>query len=344
MSSEKNKYDKNTVSDIVIGVPVRNEEKTIFENLCSIRKAVLFTKRDMLIVICINGCIDNTKIYVQKFIKTYPDMKCLIIESEEGLVNAQRAIVTFFPAKIYIFVDADMLIKENSIKFLIDELEKNPETILDYAKTVPLKHDDPLSIPYRLSLLYNSQKYLTKRYYFHGRLFATKDWFIPSNEEIIHRASQSYLGRLLLNKYSKNGILFNAVDVYMSAYLIKKYGLNSIKQISEAECYPWLINTWKDWWLNYRRIRIEVRKVKIWFHEFKNIRPYLYRYTNWKKWVRTSFSDRFLWLIYIFMCSIFEIAIYLEFLMSMMNIYEPKDQWEITATTKKQLPKINIFL
>lgn len=322
---------------IVVGLPVRNEEQSLLAALNSIRKAMISAREDNIrLVICCNGCSDHSLEIAKSFLQNNSDITIDVIESEEGLVNAQRTIVNSFPADIYVFPDSDNVIDEQSIFCLLQELHKNPKTIVAYGKTISLPDSQNRSPFHSMGLLYDSQKMLTKRHYFHGRLFATRDWYIPTNAEIYARATVSARATKLL-KYCTASILLSADDIYMSSYIMDKYGKDSIIQVEDATCYSWPVASFHDWYHVYRRRNIEMEKMYRWYPEFNYLKPYLDRRTDWRKWIDASFGDKTMWLGFLTMRGIFFVSLSIELLLLSMPMYWPLPQWNVTKTTKKKV-------
>lgn len=325
------------IETIIVGLPVRNEEKSLYNNLKSIRNAILTSNEmDIRLIICINGCTDSSEVIAKKFKKNYPDIGCEIIKSNEGVVNAQRKIVKFYKADAYVFSDSDSIIDKHSIKLLLQALRLDPNLFVAYAKTKSLYDQKNKSFFYKIGILYDSQKLLTKRYYFHGRLFATKEWFMPADTDVLKRAKYNKKNSVLL-KYYKNGILLAADDILMSSYFMHKYGLKSIKQIDDAVCYSWSVGSLKDWFNTYRRRNIEMEKMYRWFPEYNYLKPYLNRRTDWKKWLGAKIGDKILWTIFFLMRGAFVILFSSELFLINLYFYQPRKQWHITTTTKKSL-------
>ncbi|MFA6593900.1 MAG: glycosyltransferase family A protein [Candidatus Buchananbacteria bacterium] len=324
-------------SKLIVGLPTRHEEATIYNALKSISEAIFYTQiQDYRLVVCINGCSDKTPKIVNDFIKDFPHINCTVIESQPGLVNAQRKIVELFPAEVHVFPDADGRIKKDAIKLLLDELNKDKKLMVVYAKTVSLiDKDGRLPLVRKMGILYDSQKMLTPRRYFHGRLFAVKKWYLPPDTEVLKRAQANKNSRELL-KYCKKQPLLSADDILMSSYFIDKYGFASIKQVSRAHCYAWPIGSFVDWLNVYRRRNIEVEKIKRWYPEYNYLWPLIDRYTDWRKWRQADFFDKMLWLLYLLMKGIFFCYLQIEFLLLKLGFYEPPEQWKTTISTKKR--------
>lgn len=323
------------IETIVVGLPVRNEEKSLYRSLESTREAIITSKEvGIKLVVCINGCTDKSEFIAEKFKKDYPDIQCDIIKSAEGLVSAQRKIVELYKADVYIFPDADNVIDKDSIKLLLKALRSDSNLIVAYAKTISLRDKENKSFFHKIGLLYDSQTLLTKRYYFHGRLFATREWFTPTDDEILKRAKFSKRNLILL-KYCKNGILLSADDIFISSYIMAKYGLGAIRQIEDAICYSWSVGSLIDWFNTYRRRNIEMEKMYRWFPEYNYLKPYLNRRTDWRKWIRAGVKDKILWMIFLCMRGIFAGFFRFELFLLNFKFYKPRKQWLVTSTTKK---------
>ncbi|MFA6525805.1 MAG: HAD hydrolase family protein [Candidatus Buchananbacteria bacterium] len=329
---------------LTVGIPAKNEATNIYSALESISKAVIFCRiKKYIIVVCVNGCTDDTEKEFRRFKKDHPKIACELIRSRPGLVNAQRMIVNKFPAEIFVFPDADGLIAEDSIKLLVDALKGNSQLAVTYAKTVSLAKDKiNMNLAEKIGRLYDSQAMLSPRQYFHGRLFATRHWHIPTDYEVSRRAKNCRRSKMML-KYCSNGILLSADDVFMSSYFIDKFGLNSIRQVAKAKCYSWPISSFYDWLNVYRRRNIEMEKMKCWFPEYNYLWPHLNRRTDWKKWQKSGFGDGLIWLIYLAMKGFFWMCLKLEFLLLNIGIYEPPTQWKAAVSTKKKAYPLVFF-
>lgn len=323
------------IETVVVGLPVKNEGKSLYNSLESIRNAIIASnEKDIKLIICINGCTDASEDIAKRFKGDFSDISCEIINSDEGLVNAQRGIVESYKADAYVFPDADSIIDEVSIKLLLQALRLNPTLVVVYARTRALHDRKNKSIFYKMGLLYDSQKYLTKRHYFHGRLFATTDWFVPVDADVLMRA-KSNKDRSVLLRYCKNGILFSVEDIFMSSYFIHKYGLSSIMQINDAICYSWSVGSLSDWINTYRRRNIEMEKMYRWFPEYAYLKPYLNRHTDWRKIFRAKASDIILWTLFILMRFLLAAFLSLELWLINFDFYKPRKQWVTTSTSKK---------
>lgn len=319
---------------VVVGLAARNEEANIYNSLESIREALLYLNRSgVKVVVCANGCTDNTHQEVERFMERHKDTDVDLVHSDEGLVVAQRFIVTNYPADIYVFPDADNVIHRESIKLLLDALAE-PSVVVAYARTSPEEDPESRSLFQSMGILYDSQKLLTERRYFHGRLFATKDWYMPESAEIIRRARRTRMGAALL-RYSRPGTFLYADDIFMSSYIMDKYGLESIRQVKEAICFSKSVGSLRDWWNSYRRRNVEMAKLHYWFPEYDYLAPHINRRTDWAKWRRSTSLEKTVWLGLLLLKGLFWIRLKIELAAVFLGVWKPSDQWQATLTTKR---------
>jgi len=319
---------------VVVGIPAKNEEKTILHCLESVVSATLHLQLDVRIVVCANQCVDNTIKLVKDYIHSNRYLIELIVLDEGNLVESQRIIVSRYLADIYVFVDADVVIEKKSIAELINAM--NEKVYITYAETrlVPkLSKENVITSTYRL---YSSGELLTKRCYFHGRFFATRAWNIPNSNEVARRHQLN----MTLAKFG--GLIVD--DIYLSAWVLKQYGPNSIQEVKSAIVYSTPIDNLSDWWKTFRRTQIEVKKILSWFPEMHSIKNYLYRKTNWQNWNRTSLQKKLLWVLYLIMKQVFQIALNIELLLVKIFRITPAEQWLKSESTKKDLDLSQILL
>lgn len=327
---------------ITIGICARNEDKNIVNCLESVRKNIMFLSNfDVKVVINVNGSTDKTESYVEDYIINKKLTDFFIINTGENLVEAQRNIVENFKSDFQIFIDADVILDEQTITKLIEVLIRTDKIVV-YADYVPQRHNfKKWNILKRsiqaLSILYDTNYSLqTKRYYLHGRVFATKDWFAPTIEESISRAENSKLF-LIKNLPQKQKTLI-IDDVYYSSYILDKYGLNSIERIEKAYVYYYPICTLRDMYKIYRRRNLEMIKLTNLYPEYNYLLPYLNRKTIWYNLLfKTSFNDKVLWVLWMILKKSYKFILILE----LVKVYLGKDknfqQWLIPETSKAKI-------
>ncbi|HET7529136.1 MAG TPA: HAD hydrolase family protein [Candidatus Saccharimonadales bacterium] len=321
---------------IVVAISAHNESDTIQSCLESVQKSLAAGAIKARIEVCANDCSDDTAHKVREFIDDTRAKNISLIEtSTRGLIRSQRLIVARNYADVYIFVDADSRLGRHTIGNLLKVM--SGKTVLAYAKTelIAGKEAGFITSLYRL---YCSGVMLTPRYYFHGRCFATKVWKVPSDQKVRRLAERA--PRLKLY-----GLLL-VDDIYLSAYILYKYGPKAIKEVENAKVYAYPITGVYDWWRTYRRTSVEVMKVLGWFESFSAIRHLLYRKTDWKKWRAAGMDLKAQWLIYLLIMRVFKLALKVELLIAGRINASPVDQWlrvDSTKMIRHKGPKLIFF-
>lgn len=105
-----------------VGIPVRNEENTLESCLESLISQTLAPSE---ILICVNGSTDNTYNIAKGLSRRYDLVK--VLESEPGKPNAWNKIVSSSQYDRIMFIDGDVLVDNNSAKYLNQKLDEEPE-------------------------------------------------------------------------------------------------------------------------------------------------------------------------------------------------------------------------
>jgi ADP-ribose pyrophosphatase YjhB (NUDIX family) len=314
--------------DFSIGIACRNEEKTIYNCLKSIEKALAYSGKKPTIYICLNGCIDDTEKEITRF-QQNTNLRTEVLKVKGDLIDAQRKIWNTSTIHPVIYIDADVIVSKNTFVKIIKPFE-NPEVVVSYSAT---KHEyqNENSLLSRIHKLYTAGKYLTSQSFFHGRIFMIRDWYFPTTDEVKKRAVQTE--RYLL----KYGGGLKSDDIFLSSYIIDKYGQSAIQQVPVKLVKSNAVSNWKDYFQTYRRMVIEVEKINQWFPEWKELRKIRYRKTNWKKWAASKSSDKALWLVYITIETFWNCCISLELFLARHHLAQPRESWIQTKTTKRKL-------
>lgn len=318
---------KNTLDNFnfTIGICAKNEENLIFDCLGSVEESLESFVKKPEIIICINQTTDNTKNEVKKFAKR-SKIKIKIIFAK-NLIESQRKIWNSAKNKPVVFIDADVKIAKNAIFELLRPMQKNAKIMISYAESKYVWPKNPTLVS-RIYKLYTSEKLLYSRRYFHGRMFAIRDWNIPPQNEILARAEK---GKSLL-KYGR-GIMTD--DIILSFYIIKKYGEDSIFQVKNPQVFSRPIEGFSEWREMYRRANIELVKIMKWFPEYRKFGK-MPRKTNWRKFAKVNFCEKFYWSLYILLKFIWRISLGIELTFTRCGFIKAKEQWKVSNSTKRK--------
>ncbi len=298
---------------LAIGVCAKNEEGGIATCLTSILKSANRLSCDWNLYICVNGSTDSTLVQIHRWItKTGFQCKVLVLP-HANLVEAQRCIVNqavVDKCNYYGFIDADTKIHKYCIPYLMDRIVKNKNIKAVYGLSIPSKTHKPTLIE-RIMNNYDQPKaeVYSARKHLHGRAFITTDWNIPKNIE----------EPLICD------------DIYLSCYLLKKYGEQSIQGVENAQVQFKQIRSFEDYYKLYKRHKLEKDKVLKNYNEFKTLpTDQVYRQFLPKNLLHDSLKNGLLWVL---LLGIKQVASYR---LTIEKLFYPhvKPQWEETLTSK----------
>lgn len=296
--------------EIAIGICARNEESCIIQTLDSIVTSAfrVSTLSHWPIFICTNGCTDGTVDLVKSWIDRNPKVVSFLINLERAnLVEGQREIsnkAKSLGINTIIFFDADLVVDPECISELLTVSQSNTVKAA-YAVSIPVENKNKTLVERALNQYDLSPTAFTERKHLHGRAFLIKDWDIPETNP-----------KLL------------ADDIYLSFFLLKKYGIDSIVRVPQAKVYFNQVKTFTDFYNAYRRRRIEVEKCLTLFPEFQILPPeQVNRKFLWNKAVVESMGRIFLWLVLLLLRMISKIRFNRE--------RHGKEEWVQTFTSKQ---------
>lgn len=235
-----------------MGVCARNEESGILLTLDSIvRSAQRSNLADWHLAICANGCTDMTVPQVRSWQARNPKVVSVLLVRDEGsLVEAQREISQYKNKSgltDLIFFGADVLVDEDCIKELLNA--SFPSNIVAaYAVSVPITNKKETFVEQVLNQYDLSPTIFSPRKHLHGRSFLIKDWNMPIT----------------------NPPLF-VDDIYLSFYLLTKYGPGSIARAEKAKVHFHQISSYRDFHNTFKRRKKELQKCFSLFPEFKSL-------------------------------------------------------------------------
>jgi len=108
-----------------VGIPVRNEEKTIVQTVTSI---LAQTIQPTKIHVCVNGSTDGT--YNNVLDMASVEKKINLIESNPGKANAWNRIVSGCLENTVMFCDGDVVVNPEAAEKMFDKFRKNEKLVL----------------------------------------------------------------------------------------------------------------------------------------------------------------------------------------------------------------------
>jgi glycosyltransferase involved in cell wall biosynthesis len=258
------------VSSYIVAIPAYNEESSILATLESVLEASKHTSCTLRkIVICVNGCTDNT----EQVVRNWKKGPVTVIKSKHGLINAMNRLNSYsrnyYPEDAFINVDADCLLDPHAIKYLIDQLNKHPDLALSGAHPYPVMCNNlslyrrfvckVLSVRGRVPMSEVAVREVKK---YHP--YAETDPLpgIGKREELL---KIYFHGRMWCLRRSNMLPIFPseivAEDVFMPAWLFNNYGYGSIRLDYRALVYFKPNYSFRRHWKVYRRVHEDRARV-----------------------------------------------------------------------------------
>ncbi|HIG93871.1 TPA: glycosyltransferase [Candidatus Woesearchaeota archaeon] len=222
------------MSQVTIGVPIYNEEKTLEYSLDSIVLSASKLDLPYDIVLCFNGTTDGGRSIAENY-----HFPLKIIESSKGKPWAIQSINNHSDADFFIFTDADTVVHPDCFSKLINA----------YSPKVMAVTGRPLPYPNN-SLVYNiinarmlnqdaevSKNPLAKmkqKPFLHGRIYSVRKMVMDE----------------LTLKFSEN----LGDDTFLSHHLFLYYGRESIVCVKDANVSYHPVTSIGSWWKKWSRI------------------------------------------------------------------------------------------
>ncbi len=270
---------------VTIGIAAYNEENNILNTLKSVESSLVkINNLSSYILVCVNGCTDKTKEIVEKYAKK-SNVYVKVIESKRGKLKAHKKIIEESKEGYILFLDADVIVSTDTLKKLINELDKRP--LIQVVSAYPYTKDPKNAKLYQRILYpllnlkriypqiemaredvknyhpFASNSYeLKSRVYFHGRCF------IIRNKKVYH--------------FPKQGTGIRGDDTYLSFYILKNYAPGSIRVLFDAPVYSNPNLSVRGYLREWLRIRKDVDLIYQNYRSFEPLRKITSMKLNWR--------------------------------------------------------------
>ena len=129
--------EDNDLPSVVIGLCVRNCEKTIAENIESIMNLDYPLDRFQLMVV--DGCSTDNTVGIIRERLDGTDIKALFLsDGGRGLSYARQMVVDKCDTKYVVWVDGDNVLPPNFLRSQVEHMEANPKAGFAGVKIIPL--------------------------------------------------------------------------------------------------------------------------------------------------------------------------------------------------------------
>ncbi len=134
MSSE------NKIKGFIVIIPAYNEERSIERCLESIIEARNMSHHPLKqVIICLNGCTDNTQPLVERYKTRLP---LTAIKSAPGYINAMNQLLGYarlnYPNTAFIKLDADSSVSPGAFDIMLDQFDRHSELIIVGGHPLPI--------------------------------------------------------------------------------------------------------------------------------------------------------------------------------------------------------------
>jgi len=269
---------------IFVIIPVHNNEENLNECIKSLNKSIQGIKYKFKTFLIINNCIDKSSEIAIKCKDKYPHLKIEILNSSKGKLNSQESAIKKIDSEnLILFIDADVVLKRDSVKILIKELKKHIrlvaigsfpvaksykgkdiwksflDKVLNIRSRHPMSEVSLLNVeeyhPYAICDTQNKNTSLShelkSKIFFHGRTFllrSKKYWSRPKSEGIV------------------------GDDSYIPDHIIFNYGKDRIRTRYDSIVYYDPFISLKEHFNTYKRVYFDLRNLKEKYPKFRDIR------------------------------------------------------------------------
>jgi glycosyltransferase involved in cell wall biosynthesis len=253
---------------VTVGVPVYNEERTIYQTLESIIKSAEKMGAGYEVVVCFNGTTDNGQVIAERFNQEKHPLR--IIESQNGKSKAINAIVNASDSEYLLFCDGDVIVEEDCFKNLIRRFS-NKDVIAVTGAPRPWEKNEAMYRILNARMTYPLSEIakkpidgFTEKPFIHGRSYAIR--------------------RQVFQDMGDAGKFERSIgdDTYLTHYVVKKFGRKAIFRDIEAVVNYLPVQSLKSWWLKWSRIWSDLDKLYKENPDFVDLRPFMQTKLNWE--------------------------------------------------------------
>ncbi|ACY18162.1 glycosyltransferase [Haliangium ochraceum] len=249
------------VDTIPLTVCARDEERSIgacLDALLAARdyaEARLPVEIDLLVVL--DQCRDRTEAEVRR-----RGVACA--HSRGGKVEAQRRGAR--SGRFQIFCDADVAVSPEALHALCAVMLADERVLVAFPpkRPIPPRRRTPLA---RALHVYNLRRgFSSQRTWFNGKLFAIRDWQVPTRDEVAQRARA-----LPPSRFYDYAAGMRVDDIYLSRRVLAAGGPEALHETATGLVRFRAPETWLGMYRYYRRMRMELERLDALFPETRAV-------------------------------------------------------------------------
>jgi cellulose synthase/poly-beta-1,6-N-acetylglucosamine synthase-like glycosyltransferase len=254
---------------ITIGIPVYNEENTIYKTLISAIRSAEKMHKKYEFFICFNGTTDKSREIVREFKRRNP-AKIKIIESKKGKTKAIKKIMEKSDSDYLLFCDGDVFVEEDCFENLIKNFSKL-EVMAVTGNPRPWRNKSIIYKILNARMIYPKAEIAKialdgffEKPFIHGRIYAIRRKIFQKTEDL---------------KKFENSI---GDDTYLTHYIIQKYGRKAIFKEYKSVVNYLAVQSLNSWWSKWFRIWSDIEKLYKDNPNFFKLHPFMKTKLNWK--------------------------------------------------------------
>ena len=272
-----------------IGIPYRDEGQNFALHAGGLIAAIqeLPAELPREIIFCVNGSREGFSEELTSLVNEegFDASQARVIDSSEGKLNAQRAIIQERRLQGYIaFVDSDVVLEKNVLRLLWEILESDAHCMVAYGQPVPIFPARLNYIHHLLRVHYSLRERVYRRPFFHGRAFMLRNWFFEDPRPL-QGVSPQAAERLQL----KLGPLVD--DIVMSRIAVTKWGAGAIREVQAANVFFDPPDTIIGMYAGALRVALEVQRLDMLYPEQAQLQKTVFS-KLWKAHGLAGFSFR----------------------------------------------------
>ena len=221
--------------DYSVGIPVRNEEKSLPYTLDSILNQTI---KPQEILVCVNGSTDNTEQTARKYSQKNNLIK--LITSNPGKPCAWNKIANEVANDKVMFCDGDVIINKEAAEKMIETFEKDKSLILVGGSNAYTKKRETFFTKYFIE---DSSEVAIKQNWVCGRLYMTR---LKKLQEKAMKLNISLMPEEIINE-----------DGFLEMITSKDRII-----IPEAYNISHSVDSFRDWFIGYKRIVAGQKQLK----------------------------------------------------------------------------------
>lgn len=253
-----------SVPIVPVIVAAKNESRSIEATVEALRRGRDHARPhfDLRLVVVLDDTTDGSGDLLGRF----DDV--IVVRSTGGKVEAQRRGLVEMRRRLggrepwAIFCDADIVPSEDALLAVSTVLDSQPEARVATCALEPLPPRRRTPLAAALHTYNRRRGFSSARTWFNGKLFAIRDWHVPTRAELAARITELEADPF----YDFEGGV-TVDDIYLSRTLVREHGPSAIVEAAQGVVRYRAPETWRGMNRYYRRMRRELERLDHLFPE-----------------------------------------------------------------------------